>query len=217
MPRRPFHRFSPLLGMLALVATVLVSGQAQAQTATSPQAVAERLQQRYRTVQTLTADFVQTTGGQQMRGTLQVRGDAFRLDLPDQTLVTDGRTMWSFSRADNQVIIQAYDPSQVGFSIGQLFTDYLAVFRVTGASTATIGGVRHDVLALRPRQTGTAVRDATLFVRSSDAIPTRVRVHDTSGGTLAFDLSNVRLNAPLGADTFRFTPPRGADVVDLRG
>ncbi len=201
------------LGLLALAAAVLVVGQAHAQT---PDAVAQRLQQRYGAIESLQASFVQTAGGQRLQGTLSVRRDAFRLDLGSQVLVTDGGTLWSYSRDDDQVVVQDYEPARVGFSVGQLFTNYLDVFRVTGATKATIGGVAHDVLTLRPRQTGSSVRDATLFVRSSDAVPTRVRVHDTNGGTLAFDLRDVRRNVSLPASTFRFSAPSGTEVVDLR-
>lgn len=199
--------------LAALVAAVSFAGQASAQSA---DAVARRLQQQYRQVRTLQADFVQTTAGRQMRGTVQVRGDAFRLTLGDQTLVTDGRTLWSYSPDDEQVVVQAYDTARMGFSVGQLFTDYLGVFRAVGATRATIGGVRHDVLSLRPRDAGSTVRDATVYVRSSDAVPTRIRVRDTNGALHGFDVSNVRLNASLPASAFRFTPPRGTEVVDLR-
>ena len=201
------------LGAVLLLATVFCTGQASAQT---PEAVARGLQRRYGTVRTLQADFVQTSGGQRLAGTLAVRGPAFRLDLGDQTLVTDGRTMWSYNEDDRQVVVQAYDEGQVGFSVGQLFTDYLRVFRVTGASKARLAGVAYDVLALRPRASGSSVRDATLYVRSSDAVPTRVRVHDRNGGSLQFDVSNVRLNRTLAANTFRFEAPRGTETVDLR-
>lgn len=203
------------LGLLALLAIAL-GGQAQAQAQSSPEAIARDLQQRYGALESLQAQFVQTAGGQQLRGTLSVRNSAFRLDLGSQILSTDGRTLWSYSREDEQVVVQDYDPSRVGFSVGQLFTDYLSVFRVTGASRATIGGVRHHVLTLRPRQSGSSVRDATLYVRASDAVPTRVRVHDTNGSTLAFDLTDVRRNVRLPASTFRFQAPAGTEVVDLR-
>lgn len=203
------------LGLLVLLGVAL-GGQAQAQAQSSPEAVARDLQQRYGALESLQAQFVQTAGGQQLRGTLSVRNSAFRLDLGSQILATDGRTLWSYSREDEQVVVQDYDPARVGFSVGQLFTDYLSVFRVTGASRATIGGVRHHVLTLRPRQSGSSVRDATLYVRASDAVPTRVRVHDTNGSTLAFDLTDVRRNVRLPASTFRFQAPAGTEVVDLR-
>ncbi len=208
-------RFATLtrLGAASALLAVLCAGQAAAQ---SPDAVARDLQRRYGRVTSLQANFVQTSGGQRMNGTLAVRGNAFRLDLDEQVLVTDGRTMWSYTEDDRQVVVQDYDEGQVGFSVGQLFTDYLRVFRATGATKATISGVQYDVLSLRPRTSGSSVRDATLYVRSSDAVPTRVRVHDRNGGTLQFDVSNVRLNRSLASSTFRFEAPRGTEIVDLR-
>lgn len=200
------------LAALALAA-VLAAGQAVAQDAN---AVAQRLQARYQALDALQADFTQSLGGASLEGSLTVRGDAFRIELPTQTLVSDGRTLWSYSPDDNQVVVQDYTQEDLGFSIGQVFTDYLAVFRPTGATRATLGGVQHDILALVPRQAGTTVRDATLYVRSADAVPTRVRVHDVNGQTLAFDLSNVRLNPSVTAETFTFRYPRGVEVIDLR-
>ena len=199
---------------MALALGVLHVGQAQAQS--SPEAVARQLQERYGATESLRARFVQTAGGQRLQGTISVRGDAFRLDLGSQVLVTDGQTLWSYSADDEQVVVQDYDPARVGFSVGQLFTDYLDVFRVTGATRATVGGERHHVLTLRPRESGSSVRDATVYVRSSDAVPTRIRVHDASGGTLAFDLQNVERNVRLPASTFRFRAPAGTETVDLR-
>lgn len=204
----------PRFFALILAAGVLFAGQASAQNA---DAVARRLQSKYANINTLAADFTQTAGGQTLRGQISVRDEAFRLQLPGQTLVTDGSTLWSYSESEEQVVIQDYDPSDVGFQIGQLFTDYLSVFRATGASRAKIGGVDHDVLALRPREAGSSVRDVTVYARSSDGVPTRIRVHDVNGATLAFDLKNVRLNPSLPASTFRFTAPRGTETVDLRG
>lgn len=192
---------------------VLFSGQSRAQSADD---IALRLQQRYRAIDALQADFVQTMGGAALQGTLTVRGDAFRIELPDQTLVSDGTTLWSYSHEDNQVVIQDYADDDIGFSIGQVFTDYLTVFRPTGATRATMNGVRHDVLALVPRDTGSSVQDATLYVRSDDAVPTMVRVHDINGATLAFDLRNVQLNPSLTSEAFTFRYPQGVEVIDLR-
>jgi len=201
------------LRLLALALPALLAGSATAQSA---DAVAQRLSRQYQAVRSLQADFTQVLGGQTLRGTISVSGDAFRIQLPDQTLVSDGATLWSYSSEDNQVVVQDYRPQDMGFSVGQLLTDWTRQFRVTGASRATVGGVAHDVLALVPREAGSSVRDATLYVRSSDAVPARLRVHDVNGHTLAFDLRNVRLNGRLPSGTFSFRAPAGAEVVDLR-
>ena len=215
MPLSTLRASRRLATGLLLSAVVLTTGQAHAQTR-SPDAVARQLVERYGSASSMRAAFTQTVGAQRLSGTLSVRDDAFRLDLDEQTLVTDGETLWSYSKPDRQVVVQDYDPGEVGFSVGQLFTNYLDVFRATGATRATIAGVRHDVLTLRPRERGLSVRDVTLYVRSSDGVPTRVRVHDTNGGTLAFDLQNIERDVRFPASTFQFEAPRGTETVDLR-
>lgn len=196
-----------------LIGIVLFCGQAYGQSA---EEVAQRLQQRYRALNSIQANFVQTVGNTRLDGTLFVRGDAFRIELPDQVLISNGATVWSYSENDNQVVVQDYNEDELGFSIGQLFTNYLAVFRVTGATSATLDGVGHDVLAMVPRDAGSTVRDATLYVRSEDAVPTKVRVRDVNNTTLAFDLTQVQLNPRLSNETFTFRFPRGVEVIDLR-
>lgn len=209
MKRTSLLQFSASLAL----GFVLFAGQVAAQDA---EAVAQRLQQRYRALNAIQANFVQTVGSSRLSGSLSVRGDAFRIELPDQMLVSNGATLWSYSQDDNQVVVQDYDDQELGFSIGQLFTNYLAVFRVTGATSATVNGVAHDVLALVPRDAGSTVRDATLYVRSEDAVPTKVRVRDVNNTTLAFDLQDVQLNPRISSDTFNFRFPSGVEVIDLR-
>ena len=205
--------FRPAVYAVAVLA-VLCARQVHAQK--NPEVVAQQLLERYRALDGLRAGFTQAMGTARFEGTLTVRGDAFRIEMDRQTLVTDGTTLWSFSADDNQVVVQDYNPADLGFSIGQVFTDYLSVFRPTGATRAAFDGVNHDVLALVPRSATTSVRDATLYVRSSDAIPTRVRVHDINGRSLAFDLHNVVLNPRLPTGTFTFRPQQGVEVIDLR-
>lgn len=210
--RSPLKTFVVLT--LLCVFAVLSSEGAAAQS--DPNAVAQRLQQRYAALESLEATFHQQIDGQRLEGTLKVRTPAFRLDLENQTLTTDGTTLWSYSPLDRQVVIQNYNPNDIGFSVGQLFTNYLEVFRATGATQATMEGVEHDVLTLVPRRQGMSVQDVTLYVRSSDAIPTRIRVHNTSGQTLAFDLTRVQRNPGFPPATFQFAPPDGIEIVDLR-
>lgn len=215
---KPMKNTSPIrqLAFLSLFCACIVLSSERSAAQSGPAAVAQQLQQRYASLESLQATFNQQVADQRIAGTLKVQGAAFRLDLSDQALVTDGTTLWSYSQTDEQLVIQNYEPGDVGFSVGQLFTNYLDVFRATGATKATIGDVQHDVLTLVPREQGMSVQDVTLYVRSSDAIPTRVRVHDTSGQTLAFDLSSVQRNPRFPSSTFRMTAPTGVEVIDLR-
>lgn len=202
-----------LLGLLALVA-VLTAGQAHAQNGGDD--ILDRLRERYESTDALRARFTQTVGDASMEGTLILRGDAYRIEMADQTLVTDGTTSWVYSKPDRQVLVNDAIADETAFSPADFFTHYPDRFAVTVAGSETIGGVRHDRLTLTPKSEDTFLREVTLYVRTSDALPTRVQIVDGNGTRVAFDLRDVEVNPRLSADVFRFVAPEGAEVVDLR-
>lgn len=206
---------TPLRFRLLAFALVLFAGH-QTAAAQSGQAILDRLGERYAAVNTLQADFSEVRGSSSVQGSLTLRGDAYRITVGDQTLVSDGTTAWSYSQSENQVVIQALEDATGGFSITELLTDYATIFTLEEARRSSIGGVPHDVLTLSPRESGTSLQRAVLFVRSRDAVPTRVTLSDVNGTEVTIRLSNIRVNPPVGSGTFRFVPPRGAEVINLR-
>lgn len=200
---------------LALGLVVLLAGQAQAQSRAASE-VLERVRAAYAATDALRAAFTQEVAGARLEGTLLLQGDRYRIETADQVLVSDGRTAWAYSRPDNQVLISRVDDDALALSPNAFFTRYPDEFHVQVRGTETLGGVRHDVLHLTPRQRNAFVREVTLHVRSSDGMPTRARVVDGNGTVMTFTLRNLERNPRLAADAFRFTPPPGAEVVDLR-
>ncbi|MEX0599474.1 MAG: outer-membrane lipoprotein carrier protein LolA, partial [Rhodothermales bacterium] len=57
---------------------------------------------------------------------------------------------------------------------------------------------------------------ATLSMRTRDHNITRLQVVDVNGTTMDFNLTNIELNPALDSTVFQFTPPNGAEVIDLR-
>ena len=205
-------RLFALLALFLLVA-VPFAGQAQAQ---ASDAVLDRLRARYESLDALRAQFTQRIGEAEMAGTLLLRGDAYRIDTGDQTLVTDGTTSWVYSKADKQVLVNDAVADETTFSPADFFTHYPDRFNVAVDGKESIAGVSHDRLRLTPKNAEAFLQEVILFVRGTDALPTRVQLVDGNGTTIVFDLRDVEINPRLGNDAFRFVPPSGAEVVDLR-
>lgn len=209
-----------ITGLAALLAAVLLfpvlfSGQAAAQA--SSDEVLQRLRTAHASLDALRAEFVQTTtGGATIEGTIILSGDRYRIEMPGQVLVTDGTTAWAYSSDDNQVLVNDHTEDAQAFTPSTFFTEYPDRFHVEVSGTENVQGVRHDVLHLTPRQADPYLRDVTLFVRSTDGLPTRVRLVDTNGTSMAFELRNIERNPRVASDTFSFRAPAGVEVVDLR-
>lgn len=208
------------LSRLLLVAIFLTIGdQATAQDADD---VFERLKDKYDSIESLRAEFSQTMSSSYMdeeatsRGVLVVQGDRYRVETEGQTLVTDGDVTWVYMPSQNQVLINDYNEDEQTFSISDFLFDYEDNYDASEVALTQLGGKRHFVLTLTPKKDDAFFTEATLSVRESDNVITRLQVVDVNGTTMVFNLENIQLNPPLQKNTFSFTPPEGTEVIDLR-
>jgi outer membrane lipoprotein carrier protein len=207
--------------LIRLIAFVLIVGFAASDAAAqSVDAIANRLNAKYSTLQSVKAEFTQTMTSEfsdireQKTGQLILRGNDYRLDTGDEIYARQGNNVWRFARADNQVIISDAMDDEGSFSVNDLFFRHNELFRVSNVRTEQHEGTRHYRLTLQPRQEDAFFREVTLWMRDRDDIVTRMNMIDLNGTIMEFRLRNVELNGRVAASSF--DPPSGARVVDLR-
>ncbi len=204
-----------------LVVFVLVSGH-QAARAQSGKDVLDRLQDRYRDVAALKAEFTQTvsspftTAGEQFSGTLVLSGDRYRVETGQQTIVTDGKTMWIYNADERQVLVNDFVKDETTFSLSDFLFHFEDVYEIVSVGRALSGGENHDVLRLRPKNPEAFFTEITVVMRERDDLVTRLEVVDINDSKMIFSLRKIEMNPDLAANTFVFNPPDGAEVVDLR-
>ncbi len=207
--------FAALFGALLL----LIPSPAGAQDAED---VFDRLKEKYESIGTLRAEFSQTMSSSYMdeeatsTGTLVASGEKYRVETEGQILVTDGTVTWVYMPSQNQVLINDYAEDDQTFSISEFLFDYDERFDVSSVTTTSIDGERHYVLSLEPKSREAFFTEAVLSLRARDDIITRLQVVDVNGTTMIFNLTNIELNPALKVDEFSFTPPDGAEIIDLR-
>lgn len=201
----------------ALVSALL----APAAFAQSGDALLQRLQTRYTSLQGLRAQFTQTmqaqgSAAQTFSGTLTAQGNRYRVEAGPQVFVTDGRTTWMFDSRRNQVVVNRYVANQTAFSPTTFFGTASQRFRVTNVATNGTGAARTYTLTLAPRSASEMFQNVTLTMRDADNTVSRVEMRDGNGMTMRYELRNLQINPRIPASTFTFSTPRGAEVVDLR-
>ena len=208
-----------------LTAVLVVAAAAAAQPVVPPaEEVAAALQKKYDAIRDFTADFVHDSEGGLLRkkrierGVVQVKKPGkMRWEYKDpepKVFVSDGRRIYLYVPADNQVIISPV-PAEDQATTAVLFLvgkgNLTRDFTVTYADGA---GPDTYALRLQPRLPDRdyewlqlVVDRRTLQIRSLTAA-------DSQGGRSTFQLSNLKENVGLSDKTFAFRIPRGADVTD---
>lgn len=202
-----------------LLLLMLMPGLAFAQ---SGQDVLDRIKARYASIDALQASFRQTVAstfdeeGDTFEGTLLLQGDRYRVETGDQTIVTDGVVTYIWNASENQLLINDYVEDETTFSLNDFLFHFDEVYEIASTGEALLGGKPHHLLRLRPKDPEAYFREITLLMNDADSLITRLEVTDVNDTKLVFQLRDITLNPPLAPDTFTFTPPEGAEVVDLR-
>ncbi len=131
-------------------------------------------------------------------------------------MVTDGETVWSYSAANHQVLIDRFKLSDRSFSperiLGGATGDYTATVRGRERS----GNAECIVLWLIPRGEGSLMTSLRLWVDPSEWLVRMAEFTDVNGKVTTYTVSDIKLNPGLSDSRFTLQIPEGAEVVDMR-
>jgi outer membrane lipoprotein carrier protein len=173
-------------------------------------------------LESVTADFTQTVTdangdrGDESRGTLAMQAPReFRWETTSpyqQTIVADGRRVWVYEPDLQQVTVrsqsseEAHSPLTVLTDLSQLDTQF----------TASEEGARDGLLWLKLASKAKDPEFEYAELGFSDDTLARMVFKDQLGNTTEIRFSAWKRNPAMPADTFRFTPPKGVDVIGDR-
>jgi len=125
-----------------------------------------------------------------------------------QLIVSDGRKLWSYDPDLNQVMVRKLGDA-VGSSPAALLAGDALEDNFTLIDAGTADGLQY-IEAVPASKEGTF---QSVRIGMKDNLPRLMEVRDNFGQTTIINLGQIEGNVALPADTFRFTPPKGADVV----
>src|SRR5437867_11940443 len=127
----------------------------------------------------------------------------------EQLIVGDGARVWIYDRDLNQVVVRKLDAALGATPAALLAGDNALEKNFTLVAGGESDGVEYvNATPKAPDAQFTRIR-----VGFVDNLPRRMELTDAFGQTTELTFSDVRRNPKLAPDMFRFTPPKGADVV----
>ncbi|WP_151753143.1 outer membrane lipoprotein chaperone LolA [Acinetobacter soli] len=127
-----------------------------------------------------------------------------------QTIVTTGKTVWIYDPDLQQAIRQSLD-EQVANTPALLLSgntsQIMQSYRVTQPDRSK------TYYTLYPKDSEGAFQSLTISFGANKA-PSLMILQDSLGQTTYVRFNNVKLNAAIPTSTFNFTPPKGTDIID---
>lgn len=150
---------------------------------------------------------------QQAQGVMQFsRPGKFRWDYVkpyEQTIVGDGARLWIYDKDLNQVTVRKLDRA-LGASPAALLAGSNDLERdFTLSDSGSKDGL--DWLDAVPKTRDTAFERVRMGFGKSGLAAMELR--DQFGQITVITFADIERNPPIAAEVFRFTPPKGADVI----
>jgi outer membrane lipoprotein carrier protein len=177
------------------------------------QAVLKNIQDKYESITDLSAQLTQSVNGNvNLKGKVYYKKEnQFRFEFKNILIVSDGETSWSYNQKDNKVIITDYESEgNKIFSMRQIIFEY-----PQDCDLSTFDSEGQTVLKLIPKDDEFSFSSIELFI-DGDNLITKALIDDPATGEIQIGLSDYQLNKNLPGSFFRFSPPEGSQVIDLR-
>ena len=152
-------------------------------------------------------------------GTASMKGDKFWLDFSGQQIVSDGKTVWTYIKDNNEVQINNNDPNDdQSLNPAKLLTSYNKSFTPKFIKEETRGAAIYQIIDLTPLKARSYHKMRVEIDKAKKQIVNSI-VYDKNGSTVyTYSVTKFFTNKPIADTKFTFNAKDhpGVEVIDLR-
>lgn len=166
--------------------------------------------------QTLTNDVEKIS--EEFKGKITVKGDKFRLVLPEQEVINNGSTIWTYLPEAKEVNIDNYDPNSEDINPSKIMEIYKKGFKYLYLQDKSEGGVLCEEIDLVPEKKDAQFFKIKMFISKKDKSIQSWTMFDKGGNKYKYTISKFNPNIKVEDTYFTFDPKKypGVEVIDLR-
>jgi outer membrane lipoprotein-sorting protein len=148
-----------------------------------------------------------------------MKGAKYRVSITGQEIFCDGKNVWTFDKAANEVQLTEFDNSSGSITPQKLFTNFYDkdfLYKLNGKKS--VGGKSIQEVELTPTDKSKPFFKVLVMVDDASKMINATQIFEKTGNRYQYSLSNVVTNTTLGDDLFVFDPKKypGVEVIDLR-
>jgi len=154
----------------------------------------------------------------EFKGKITVKGDKYRMVLPEQEVINDGATIWTYLPEVKEVNIDNYDPHSEDVNPSKIHEVYKKNFKYLYLQDKTEGGVMCEEIDLVPEKKDAQYFKIKMFINKKEKTIQSFTLFDKGGNRYKYTISKFTANAKIEDTYFTFDPKKypGVEVIDLR-
>lgn len=185
--------------------------------------ILEKVSDRYDGIRDGELRFTQKTGfavagvEQEVSGTLVFKKtNKYRVEYEGQVIVTDGKTVWSYSPSTHQVLVDNFKLNERTLTPERILGEAPDEYAPTLIGKEKIGAIETVVLKLTPPEGSGMLKTMKIWVQEGEWLIRKAELLDLHGKRTTYQVHTIKTNTGVADARFTFQAPAGAETVDLR-
>ena len=176
-------------------------------------AILDDLSKVTKAYKTITSEYVFTILNKEKKqtekqtGKVQVKGSKFKLDIPGNTIVCDGKTIWAHNKDANEVTVKNFEANNEDqLNPSKIFTMYETGYKYKYEKEEKVGAAICHVITLYPsiKPEKKKFHTIKLFVDKTKKQVAKLVMMMKDGSTQSYEIKSFKPNAEIADNVFIF-------------
>src|SRR5688500_4661755 len=186
--------------------------------------ILEAMGEKYKSIPSYEANFAWTLTNdvenikEEFKGKLTVKDEKYRISLPEQEVINNGVTVWTYLPEVKEVNIDNYDKNSGDINPLKIYEIYQKDFKYLYIQEKTEGGVVCEEIDLVPEKKDSQYFKIKLFIKKKDKVIQSLTMFDKGGNRYKYTITKFAANSDVPDTYFSFDAKKhpGVEVIDLR-
>jgi len=187
--------------------------------------ILDAMSKKYKAIPAFEANIAYTLSNEvekineEFKGKITVKGDKYRLALPEQEVINNGTTVWTYLPEAKEVNIDNFDTSsEEEVNPSKIFDVYKKNFKYLYIQDKTEAGVVYEEIDLVPEKKDAKFFKIKMMIAKKDKSLSSFTMFDKSGNRFKYTISKFNPSVKVDDSFFTFDPKKypGVEIVDLR-
>lgn len=193
----------------------LLNAQTEAERDPKAKSILDNVSKATKTYSTITAEYVLTIYNKEKKkteeqtGKIELKGDKFKLEIPGNIIVSDGKTLWNFNKDAKELTIKNYNPNDdknETITPNNFFTIYEQGYKYKYDKKENVGKVSCDVINLYPaiKPEKKKFHTIKLYIDNNKKQIVQAKVLMKNGEVFVYKVKKFSPNLPISDSNFSF-------------
>lgn len=214
-----------LLLLIAFATFMLGVAQTPAEVDKKAKGILKKVSEKFRKFKSLKATFIITIenpkdkSSDMQKGTIQLKGDKYRLNVADQDIISDGKTVWTYMKDVNEIQVNNASKDTNAITPANFLTLYEKGFLFKFMGEENEKGMVYQLVELVPVDPKKkSVVKVKLKIGKKEQMINYAQLIDKNGNIITYKIEKFFPDSDTADSLYNFNVKNypGAEVIDLR-